>query len=596
MGNVDLNQIFSKGGSRRWRCLFSLAARWPVIRTLVLFALLAVLALSAAAAQSVQHLTVTTPGGMPGLPILSGIQLATNGVTITWAGPSGYYQVWHRTNLLESEWQKLGGPTNLIRTATITDFNSTDFFRVSGPAPNYAGASACAECHGNIQTTVALTAHAGAFTNAFFVAAGGQTNHSCLACHSVGYGLASGFVSSSKTPQLEGVQCENCHGPAANHAASPFDPTVIPQLELAAQDCGGCHSARYAPASVAAWHPPFFENWSASPHATIPPDALSSMNASAAEISSCGRCHSGSARLALIAGQNPSVTLTNDFNLPITCAVCHDPHAQHVWTNALNGVITFTNLLTGNVSVITNNELGPVYTNQLLCALNSTNDFVLTTSDNFTNVYNPNLNGCAQCHNDRGAAWTDTSRSPHESPQYNMLLGTVGQLAAGPSPGYPSTHSRLEMQCAGCHMQATNDSSGHTFEVASYQLCYNCHSDPAGLVQLVTNTIAGQIQQTKSYLDLWATNSAASSTNAALATVAQQFGTLTWEYTTPGNLSTGTSGPDATAQTLIPDDIKMARFDLYLVLYDGSYGVHNGPYDIELLEAAQRWIESELYQ
>jgi hypothetical protein len=40
----------------------------------------------------------------------------------------------------------------------------------------------------------------------------------------------------------------------------------------------------------------------------------------------------------------------------------------------------------------------------------------------------------------------------------------------------------------------------------------------------------------------------------------------------------------------------MARFDLYLVLYDGSYGVHNGPYDIELLEAAQRWIESELYQ
>lgn len=145
-------------------------------------------------------------------------------------------------------------------------------------------------------------------------------------------------------------------------------------------------------------------------------------------------------------------------------------------------------------------------------------------------------------------------------------------------------------------MQATNDSSGHTFEVASYQLCYNCHSDPAGLVQLVTNTIAGQIQQTKSYLDLWATNSAASSTNAALATVAQQFGTLTWEYTTPGNLSTGTSGPDATAQTLIPDDIKMARFDLYLVLYDGSYGVHNGPYDIELLEAAQRWIESELYQ
>ncbi len=53
----------------------------------------------------------------------------------------------------------------------------------------------------------------------------------------------------------------------------------------------------------------------------------------------------------------------------------------------------------------------------------------MTTSAVFTNVYNPNVNVCGQCHNDRGAAWTDTSRAPHHSPQYNMLLGTVGELA-----------------------------------------------------------------------------------------------------------------------------------------------------------------------
>jgi hypothetical protein len=596
MGKLDPTRNRSKGGRLWRRCLSSIAARWPFIRTVVLPGLLAAFAVLSAAAQGVGHLTVTVPGGMPGLPIMTGIEFASNQAAITWDGPSGNYQVWQRTNLSESKWLTVGGPTNLIRTASIATDNGNEFFRVSGPAPYYVGASTCATCHGGIQATVALTAHAGAFTSALFAAEGGQANPSCLACHSVGHGLPTGFVSSSKTPQLEGVQCENCHGPAGNHAANFFDPTVIPQVELAAQVCGGCHSAQYAPASVAAQHPPFFENWSTSPHAAVTPGVLSSMAASAANISSCGRCHSGSARLALIAGQNPSATLTNDFNVPIACAVCHDPHAQHVWTNMLSGVITFTNLLTGNVSLITNNELGPVYTNQLLCALNSTNDFALATSDNFTNVYNPNINVCAQCHNDRGSAWTDTSRSPHESPQYNMLLGTVGQLAAGPSPGFPSTHSRLELQCASCHMQETNGSSGHTFEVATYQLCYNCHSDPAGLVQLVTNAVAGQIQQTVSYLDLWATNAAAGSTNAALAVLAQQYGTLTWEYTTPGSLSTGTNGPDATGQTLIPDDIKMARFDLYLVLYDGSYGVHNGPYDIELLEAAQSWIESELYQ
>jgi hypothetical protein len=55
-------------------------------------------------------------------------------------------------------------------------------------------------------------------------------------------------------------------------------------------------------------------------------------------------------------------------------------------------------------------------------------------------------------------------------------------------------------------------------------------------------------------------------------------------------------GRNATGQALIPNDIKKARFDLYLVLYDGSYGVHNGPYDIQLLQSAQNWVDGQLYQ
>jgi hypothetical protein len=401
--------------------------------------------------------------------------------------------------------------------------------------------------------------------------------------------LPTGFTDAIHTPQLEGVQCENCHGPAGYHAAIPEDPTVVPRVELAAQICGGCHSARFAPASVLASHLPFFENWDTSPHSAVVPDVLQSMAASTNNISSCGRCHSGSARIALLQGENPSATLTNDYDVAITCAVCHDPHTTYVWTNELNGVITFTNQLTGNVAYITNNELGLLYTNQLRCALSSTNDFYLTTSDVFSNKYNPTINVCAQCHNDRGSAWTDTSRSPHHSPQYNMLLGTVGVTTTNEPFPDPSTHSRLEMQCAECHMQTTNDFSGHTFEVVTYQLCYNCHSDPAGLVQFVSNDISNQIQQTKALLDLWATNDAP----VALQT---KYGTLAWEYTTPGDLSSGGPGPSTTEQTMITNVIQMARFDLYLVLYDGSYGVHNGPYDIQLLQNAQNWIDGQLYQ
>jgi hypothetical protein len=172
-----------------------------------------------------------------------------------------------------------------------------------------------------------------------------------------------------------------------------------------------------------------------------------------------------------------------------------------------------------------------------------------------------------------------------------MLLGTVGQLATGPSPGYPSTHSQLEMQCAECHMQtATNNASGHTFEVASYSLCYNCHTIPDGLVQSTVNIFSNQIQQTVALLDMWATN-------AAPAELRTNYGTLAWEYTTPGDLSATTnSGPTAAQQVLISTNIMQARFDLYLVYYDGSYGVHNAPYDAELLQSAQNWVEGQLYQ
>ena len=535
------------------------------------------------AAQSVPHLTVAQPGGIPGLPLMTGITQLTNGVQLNWYGPSGYYQVFQKSNSLTAPWVALGRATNLNLTTTITKLYSNAFFRVSGPAPHYAGYQVCIGCHNNICRYETNTEHAIAFSNPTFVAAGGQTNANCLACHTVGYGLPTGFVSAAATPKLAGVQCENCHGPAANHAANPDDFTVIPRVDIAATVCGGCHNST----SVYPVAPTFME-WSASGHGAVVPDVLSSMASSANNISSCGRCHSGSARLALLAGQNPAVTLTNDFNVAITCAVCHDPHAVTAWTNGLNGVITFNNPLTGNATVITNTALGAVYTNQLRCALASTNDFFLKTSDVFTNVYNPNINVCAQCHNDRGTAWTDTSRPPHHSPQYNMLLGTVGELATGTTPGLPATHSRLEMQCVACHMQPANDVNSHTFAVATYQVCFTCHNNPAGLVQFVTNSIATQIQQTKSYLDMWA--------NTAAPAGLQKYGTYAWEYTTPGDLSPGGSGPVTADQALIPDDIKKARFDLYLVLYDGSYGVHNGPYDIQLLQAANNWIEGLLYQ
>ena len=144
-------------------------------------------------AQNVQHLTTTQPGGMPGLPVMEGIERLTNGVQVTWDGPSGYYQLYQKSNSLLAPWVALGKATNLARNVVITKLYSNAFFRVSGPAPKYAGSKVCLSCHLNICQYVTNTPHASAFSSSAFKAAGGQTNSSCLPCHTVGYGLPTGF-------------------------------------------------------------------------------------------------------------------------------------------------------------------------------------------------------------------------------------------------------------------------------------------------------------------------------------------------------------------------------------------------------------------
>jgi hypothetical protein len=361
----------------------------------------------------------------------------------------------------------------------------------------------------------------------------------CLECHSP---IAQTV---SRTPHAQ--QCQGCHGPSANHAANSYDPVSKPNLALplAGTTCGVCHTAIY-------------KDWQASEHSTLPgalnPPALSS---------SCVPCHSGSARVSLLDGVSmPTV----GANIPLGCPTCHQPHQ-----------------LTGQPALLRN----PLYsTNNYFSAFPAYN-------------YSPSINLCAQCHNDRGASWQISSEPPHPSPQYNMLLGTVGELDSGSAQYDPSFHAiHITNQCVGCHMQSPSPpnlaqlgSTGHTFAMDSYAVCADCHGSAANasnLVVLVSGLITNQIQTLQDSLNQWAVTKAP----AILGTA--QYGTRAWEYTVPGALSPGGAGPSAAQQALIPDDIKKARFNLYLVLYDGSLGVHNPNYSIELLFTAQNWVDQEL--
>ena len=56
----------------------------------------------------------------------------------------------------------------------------------------------------------------------------------------------------------------------------------------------------------------------------------------------------------------------------------------------------------------------------------------------------------------------------------------------------------------------------------------------------------------------------------------------------------GGSGPDAAEQALIPVNIQKARFNLYLVVHDGSFTTHNPIYSGALLDTAESWVRQEI--
>jgi hypothetical protein len=146
----------------------------------------------------------------------------------------------------------------------------------------------------------------------------------------------------------------------------------------------------------------------------------------------------------------------------------------------------------------------------------------------------------------------------------------------------------------------------HKFSMTKYDVCLNCHNyKPELLVEtIMMPAVSNRVYNLKYALDLWA------STKAPPAL--QTPGVLPWEYTTPGGLIWQTNGvgkiigwvqvdqvnfagPSTANQALIPDNIKKARFNLYLVLNEGSYGVHNPYFALTLLDDAYYdWVLPEL--
>jgi len=89
----------------------------------------------------------------------------------------------------------------------------------------FAGSAACADCHQGAYDVWAASGHAKALTTLEEQAPRRDGDPECLSCHVVGWApqryepFEGGFASMATTPHLAHQGCENCHGPAAAHAA-----------------------------------------------------------------------------------------------------------------------------------------------------------------------------------------------------------------------------------------------------------------------------------------------------------------------------------------------------------------------------------------
>ncbi|MGD2108402.1 MAG: multiheme c-type cytochrome, partial [Phycisphaerae bacterium] len=350
----------------------------------------------------------------------------------------------------------------------------------------WVGADTCQICHPDTHADWMDTLHRDAWDNLEAAAAPPffmpHENPACLPCHTVGFGDPTGFVDILATPELAGVQCENCHGSGADHVnlATAENITIDKSAEL----CGGCHTGS---------HHPTFPEWEESPHSDTAENSHG--------IPSCFVCH------APLGEQDGEL-------LDVECVACHDSHMQ-----------------TGNDAVP---DPSGERDSQLLYP-----EVVNTVpSNDVDDVTNPDrYNLCGRCHHSRGREWTATSRGPHHSQQVNVLLGELpmpeGEENDPLVPPITSDHAVVVDQCTQCHMYTAPHEdgppeveaiTGHTWHI-NYEACVDCH-DTALDAESLALALQGEI-------------------TARISTIEAALGDPSvWEYSCCGGPPEGPGGQD----------------------------------------------------
>jgi hypothetical protein len=110
------------------------------------------------------------------------------------------------------------------------------------PGEGFAGSTSCKTCHPAAAAVWEKSAHARAYQT--LVSGRHDRDPECVSCHVVGLDRVGGFTDHAKTPTLENVGCESCHGPSAQHVANPKKFAPSPAGE---SSCKSCHVPDHSP-------------------------------------------------------------------------------------------------------------------------------------------------------------------------------------------------------------------------------------------------------------------------------------------------------------------------------------------------------------
>ncbi len=428
--------------------------------------------------------------------------------------------------------------------------------------PFYRGASAyCVNCHnggvGDQYTTWVNTPHAGAIDA--LAAIGMDENENCLGCHTVGtYGLVDGIPGTddldnggydeTAVARLAGVQCENCHGPGSEHANNGNFGNI--HISMDAQLCGQCHTDE---------HHPTFDEWETSGHGSgaATEDGFQTFR------TGCAKCHNGVEAVTYLDDplnyeEPASVTET----AKIVCATCHDPHSDENHHQLRNASVT--DVILPNSVIVEDAGAGRL---------------------------------CMSCHNGRRQDFDviehifegSSHFGPHHSVQGDMLKGVNAYEEIDESFTFASSkHLLVKDGCVHCHTHGHDGDlangipnfTGHTFE-PTVEACFECHgtiSDFADIGAKEDYDGDGSVEGVQGEVEgLLETLEAIIIADCATGDCTDSL-TVDFEHFIGDTLLTSV-------------DQRKAAYNWTFVKFDGSTGVHNRTYAVQLLQQSIEFLD-----